>query len=520
MIELNASMEEFSLEDQLEREMYEHQSLTALPSPDEPNGPVNMDEVLAEAAAQEEQHASEQKSAEPVIVSKFESTYVVEGDLADLDETLDDEDAKLDEPLEEPPKKRRRLNAKPKKEKFVETEEEKDVKMYSIRKQRFMFTIHKWLPAKELILAFAEYFGKSWENASCKIMQEAVVYEPGCEKHQERNGEPYRHMHAVFLWDPKKRARVANRKKFLILRRLLGHWNITYPANNAHFLNMLGYSASKAKKKIELTDETDLSKPGSYSRVIADSIGDWSPLDSPMEQAKQFVLTKAKSWRECIRSDDYSGLISRFRSYFHELFMSRGYVAGVDGRANEGIFHEGKQVKPHEWQQLAIEIFSVPNVDNRGIIVITNSETGGGKSAWSKHMYAKYGALIFTGGQSKHLRHAYDGHPLVIFNYAKLFDPKFVTWGLMENLKDGFFFSDHYGGGMKSFRPPHVVVCCNFYPDVDKDFGKRLVVVDISDPKEAAEVLRKYKANPWFRNYEPHKATKCEITEDDERRWN
>lgn len=75
--------------------------------------------------------------------------------------------------------------------------------------------------------------------------------------------------------------------------------------------------------------------------------------------------------------------------------------------------------------------------------------------------------------------HAYNATKYVIFDMARCNNPDYYPWNFMENLKNGWFTSTKYNGGMKIFDPPKIIVLMNQEPPREKLSSDRYDVFHI-----------------------------------------
>lgn len=68
---------------------------------------------------------------------------------------------------------------------------------------------------------------------------------------------------------------------------------------------------------------------------------------------------------------------------------------------------------------------------------------------------------------------------IVVFDMARCNNAEYYPWNFMENLKNGWFTSTKYKGGMKMFQPPKIVVFMNSDPPRDKLSADRYEIYNI-----------------------------------------
>lgn len=108
---------------------------------------------------------------------------------------------------------------------------------------------------------------------------------------------------------------------------------------------------------------------------------------------------------------------------------------------------------------------SVP--DDRAIYWFYDINGGNGKSWLARLLNQEMDVFYSNGGKANDLLYAYEGQPIVIFDYTRDYE-SYVGYGPMEQMKNGFFFSSKYQSTTKSFKVPHIFVFANFKLDETK----------------------------------------------------
>lgn len=131
-----------------------------------------------------------------------------------------------------------------------------------------------------------------------------------------------------------------------------------------------------------------------------------------------------------------------------------------------------------EWQKKAIH--KLETQTDREILFIVDEEGGKGKSALAKHLMTTTKSWACQGGKINDLMYAYDTEAeYVIFDMARCNNPDYYPWNFMENLKNGWFTSTKYKGGMKMFEAPKIIVFMNELPPRNKLSSDRYNVFSI-----------------------------------------
>jgi len=86
--------------------------------------------------------------------------------------------------------------------------------------------------------------------------------------------------------------------------------------------------------------------------------------------------------------------------------------------------------------------------------------------------------FVVTGGKHADIHFSYAYQPIVFFDWARCAQDSF-PYGLVEQFKNGYFFSSKYESREKRFPIPHVVVFANFHPEVAQMSADRWDIVHI-----------------------------------------
>lgn len=130
----------------------------------------------------------------------------------------------------------------------------------------------------------------------------------------------------------------------------------------------------------------------------------------------------------------------------------------------------------YKWQQDIIDIANGP-VHDRKVYWIYDHQGNNGKSELSHYMESQMGALVLMGGRHDRLQEAYQGQPIIVFDFPRSSvecdkdekDQKdYTPYYCIEAFKNGRQHSGFYGVAPKRFKPPHVFVFANYLPDKSK----------------------------------------------------
>jgi len=125
-----------------------------------------------------------------------------------------------------------------------------------------------------------------------------------------------------------------------------------------------------------------------------------------------------------------------------------------------------------EWQENLLSYIS-EEPTYREILWIFDAEGNAGKTSISKHICQMNDDAIVVSGKASDMKFAiatmvHKGTPpkTIILDIPRSMEG-YVSYGGIEELKNGIFFSGKYESGMVMYDNPHVVVMANFLPEYD-----------------------------------------------------
>ena len=169
----------------------------------------------------------------------------------------------------------------------------------------------------------------------------------------------------------------------------------------------------------------------------------------------------------CSKTDTYTG----------EVRWSRG----------ADFPYNGPQITLREWQIPIVETLKGSPCD-RTIYWIWSQTGNLGKSTFAKWLFHNLPDCIVTGGKSNDMKNGVQTYILknktfpkiVIVDIPRVDKGHFSVAGI-EEIKNMFFFSGKYEGGMVSGPPPHVVCLANTLPQWEEMSSDRWQVMDLED---------------------------------------
>jgi len=138
----------------------------------------------------------------------------------------------------------------------------------------------------------------------------------------------------------------------------------------------------------------------------------------------------------------------------------------------------------YEWQRKIYDLV-LKEPDDRSIIWVYGEEGNNGKSAFCKFLCAKHNALILAGkaadmkyGVIKYIEKHTVAPEIIIIDSPRS-QENHISYGAIEEIKNGCFFSNKYESDMVLFNSPHIVVMSNFECPEDKFSEDRLLKITV-----------------------------------------
>lgn len=144
-----------------------------------------------------------------------------------------------------------------------------------------------------------------------------------------------------------------------------------------------------------------------------------------------------------------------------------------------------KDSELYDWQKELLNILK-DEPDDRSIYWYWSSNGAVGKTTFCKYLTVKYGAIALHGksadvrnGIIQYTQSKGDTPRIVLFPVPRCKSAEYVSYEALENVKDMYFYSGKYEGGMICGNCPHLVVFANEPPDESKCSPDRWRVICI-----------------------------------------
>jgi len=140
-----------------------------------------------------------------------------------------------------------------------------------------------------------------------------------------------------------------------------------------------------------------------------------------------------------------------------------------------------------KWQKNICKILSESSVSDRKIYWFWEPEGGVGKTTFQKYIYTHFSDCVVLSGKGSDMKNGvvvYEKKTgnlpkIVLINVPRSIDAGFISYTGIEEVKDMFFFSPKYEGGMVCGENPHVMVFANEPPIKEKMSADRWEISEI-----------------------------------------
>lgn len=141
------------------------------------------------------------------------------------------------------------------------------------------------------------------------------------------------------------------------------------------------------------------------------------------------------------------------------------------------------------WQKDLINIVE-GEPDDRIVYWYYSKSGNTGKTTFARYLHRKYGALLLCGKASDMKNSLVEYHKtngdtpeIIIYDLPRGFDKEYVSYNGLEEIKNMFFYSGKYEGGMIDGNPPHFIIFSNEEPHQEKMSMDRWRIIDIDNKK-------------------------------------
>lgn len=144
----------------------------------------------------------------------------------------------------------------------------------------------------------------------------------------------------------------------------------------------------------------------------------------------------------------------------------------------------------YEWEKIIVNELKIKDdTENRKINWIWESTGCAGKTVFQKWVHQNFDGVMALSGKGDDMKNGIveyqkkmDNLPKIIFiNVPRVVETNYVSYNGIEQIKDMFFYSGKYEGGMVNGPSPKVYVFANEEPVMHKMSNDRWVIREISD---------------------------------------
>ncbi|AXQ66580.1 MAG: putative viral replication protein [Circoviridae sp.] len=125
----------------------------------------------------------------------------------------------------------------------------------------------------------------------------------------------------------------------------------------------------------------------------------------------------------------------------------------------------------YDWQQRIVDLLKT-KPDDRTINWYWEDKGGLGKTTFQKYIFGAFQKVVVLSGKGSDMKNgvmkyyeATQSLPKIVLINIPRCNQRFVSWSGLEEIKDMFFYSPKYEGGMVCGECPHVICFANAPPD-------------------------------------------------------
>lgn len=147
------------------------------------------------------------------------------------------------------------------------------------------------------------------------------------------------------------------------------------------------------------------------------------------------------------------------------------------------------QLRPWQAAEL-VHLTATP--DDRKVRWLYDHQGGTGKTRFAVYCSVKVPGTVIVSGKGGDIAHILAKYyetrdiKLVIFTFTRSVE-QFVSYSMIESVKDGLVVSGKYDSTVLTFNPPHVLVLANFAPDKSKLSADRWDILSLDRPADAVQ---------------------------------
>jgi len=218
-----------------------------------------------------------------------------------------------------------------------------------------------------------------------------------------------------------------------------------------------------------MKDESREAGPWEYGTFTEPSSG----ARTDLAEVRDYILS-GKSKRDVL--DKYPDTLAKYPRFVDTVLIER-----VRGSAKPIL-----DFTPRPWQKCILDMVT-DEPHPRQILWIFDNYGNNGKTFLAKYLVQEHSGFYCNGGKSTDITYAYNGEPICIFDYVRDSE-QYVNYGVIEQVKNGLYFSAKYESSMRVFAVPHVVIFANFTPDRTKMSNDRWCVINLKADGTWAEL--------------------------------
>ena len=154
------------------------------------------------------------------------------------------------------------------------------------------------------------------------------------------------------------------------------------------------------------------------------------------------------------------------------------------------------EIELYDWQKKIVNILNEPT-HPREIHWVYEHTGGVGKTTFAKWLFLNYPNVVVLGGKACDMKHQIvEYHKVnkvypktIIIDLPRSFNSSYLSYTGIEEIKNMFFFSPKYEGGMVCSAPVNVIIFANEEPNYEKFSKDKWVIHNLNTNVDEHEII-------------------------------
>ena len=285
----------------------------------------------------------------------------------------------------------------------------------------------------------------------------------------------------------------ANVDRLLALRNSVAYLIFGRETGVSGTPHLQGFVSFRSKKTLQQVISTLGQCHCSIARYITQSIeyckkdGQFEEIGEPPQEKQQGRRSDLEDFKVAVKEgmtdmrqirEQFSNVYARCRAFVHDYVQDHLPIVDMTNhplRIWQAELNARLNLEPKEREI----IFLVDTVGNTG-------------KSWFFRYYERNHSestqIILPGKKADMAYILKENNRVVMFDCPRSKQGEFIQYDFLEEIKNGYVFSGKYEPRFKRFKPPHVVVAMNEYPNMEMLSADRYVVIIINQTNNVVNI--------------------------------